>query len=594
MTPKRLAAIGLAVLCLAAATASAQVEPFSKKVGPVKIMDVQPLPETGSFEMPFILWGGDVATFHANGGLNTQEGTIFAKQGLSLKLVPGDDFLKQVKDYVEGRSAFLRGTLGMIGLASEVVGADPRTKPVVFLQMTWSQGDHMVSREGLKTLNDLKGKKVVLQQDGPHVSLLDDVLKTANLKWSDINVVWVPDISGDKGPAATFRKDNTIDACFVISPDMSGLTGGLDKTGTGAENTVKGSHVLVSTINLNHSIADVYACRKDFFDKHRDLIEKFTAGYLKGCEEINALKPAKGKPGDPAKYKALCKLAIDVFSKNPATKDAVGNEADADGLISDCIFVGLPGNYSFFKEKPNPIGFEEREKAALDLAVSQGYAKNRTAFIPVDFDYEKLKKAGSLTEPVVSLPIGLEDTQTVGKTIYSFTVNFDIDQADFPVEKYGADFQKAVELGKLYGNAVVEVRGHADGTGLVQQILAAGLAKGIFKDQGGNYTYKDKPVDLKDVKGLMKIVAGEGFDKDDKDKIQARYDNLAKLSNARADKVRSSVNGYAEQKGYKVDKNQLKITGVGADEPASIMFPVKAAETAKNRRVEFAIRAVGP
>src|SRR5207253_438584 len=120
----------------------------------------------------------------------------------------------QVKDYVEGRSAFLRGTLSMIALASEVVGANEKTKPVVFLQLTWSRGDHMVAREALKTLNDLKGKKVCLQKDGPHVGLLDDVLKTAGLTWKDITVVWVDDISGPKGPAATFTKDNSIDACF--------------------------------------------------------------------------------------------------------------------------------------------------------------------------------------------------------------------------------------------------------------------------------------------------------------------------------------------------------------------------------------------
>src|SRR5437763_4226 len=102
MTSKRLAAVCLALLCAAAPAAWGQVESFSKKVGQVKVQDVAPLPESNAFEMPFILWGGDVATFHANGGLTTKDGTIFNKQGLNLKLVPGDDFVKQVQDYVEG------------------------------------------------------------------------------------------------------------------------------------------------------------------------------------------------------------------------------------------------------------------------------------------------------------------------------------------------------------------------------------------------------------------------------------------------------------------------------------------------------------
>jgi hypothetical protein len=82
-----------------------------------------------------------MATFYANGGLTTQPGSLFQKQGLSLKLVPGDDFVQQVRDYRAGKTPFLRGTFHMAGLASEVIGSDPRTKGVVILQMTWSAGD---------------------------------------------------------------------------------------------------------------------------------------------------------------------------------------------------------------------------------------------------------------------------------------------------------------------------------------------------------------------------------------------------------------------------------------------------------------------
>ncbi len=49
---------------------------------------------------------------------------------------------------------------------------------------------------------------------------------------------------------------------------------------------------------MSRSIADVYACRKDFFDKHRDRgSSKFAAGYLKACEELvdDKKKAAPGK-----------------------------------------------------------------------------------------------------------------------------------------------------------------------------------------------------------------------------------------------------------------------------------------------------------
>ena len=110
---------------------------------------------TTKVQVPFIVWGGDVATFHANGGLTTKAGTIYHKQGLSLNLVPGDDFAQQVRDYMAGKSPLLRGTFRMMGMASEVIGSDPRTKGVTILQMTWSAGDHMVARAGVKTVADL-------------------------------------------------------------------------------------------------------------------------------------------------------------------------------------------------------------------------------------------------------------------------------------------------------------------------------------------------------------------------------------------------------------------------------------------------------
>ena len=150
----------------------------------------------------------------------------------------------------------------MMGQASEVLGSDPRTKGVVIMQMTWSAGDHMVAREGIKTVTDLKGKTVAVQQGGPHIGMLDDILKTAQLDWSDINVKYFDALSGEGSPVEAFRNDTTISACFAVSPDMFGLCISLTGWGTGAEDTVKGAHVLVSTAELSRSIADVYVCRK--------------------------------------------------------------------------------------------------------------------------------------------------------------------------------------------------------------------------------------------------------------------------------------------------------------------------------------------
>src|SRR5262249_3494499 len=163
------------------------------------------------------------------------------------------------------------------------------------------------------------------------------------------------------------------------------------------------------------------------------------------------MKPSKmpENKGDPAKYKALCKLTKDIYDRDMGTKGALKNEEDADGLISDCIFVRLPGNYSFFREKSNLIGFEERFKDAVALAVAQGYAAKPSTFLAADFDYEALKKLGDLKDKAIELPPStFTESSKPEKQIYSFVILFDPDQEKFSVEKYGNDFQQVVRNGK--------------------------------------------------------------------------------------------------------------------------------------------------
>ncbi len=203
-----------------------------------------------------------------------------------MKLIPGDDFVGQVKNYMAGKTPFLRGTFRMLGQASEVLGSDPRTKPVIILQLSWSKGDHIVARENLRTLNDLRGKdrkvRIACQQGGPHVGLLYDSLDAAQIKRDEVEIIWVPDLTGPNGPADKFRNDPTIDACCVITPDLFGLTGGLESVGTGAEGTVAGAHMLNSTQQMSRSIADVYAVRSDWFQANKATRREVRRGISQG------------------------------------------------------------------------------------------------------------------------------------------------------------------------------------------------------------------------------------------------------------------------------------------------------------------------
>jgi ABC-type nitrate/sulfonate/bicarbonate transport system substrate-binding protein len=593
------------LLCLSVGPVTAQ-ELFSELVGSVPIKAV---PDQAVLEVPYITWGGDVATFLANGGLETKSGSIFAGHDLKLKLTAGDDFVGQVKNYLSGRTPFLRGTFRMLGQASEVIGSDPRTKPVVVLQLSWSAGDHMVSREGLKTLNDLKrdGKKVrvACQQGGPHVGLLYDALAAAQLTKDDIEVVFVPDLTGENGPAERFRKDATIDACCVITPDMIGLTGGVDSVGTGAEGTVQGARVLVSTQNMSRSIADVYAVRSDWFQANQETVQKFVAGYLKASDEVVRLRDdfEKNQRMSPP-YRTLLQMSQQIFGEEVVPT----LEVDAHGLLLDCNFVGLPGQIAFFQQSGNLAGFDPKLTAALDLATSWGYARSRNGFEPASFDYKALAELAGVEYrvPKTIMGEGPEGTDVFfgedldPSTIVSFTISFEPNQTEFSVDRYGAEFNRALQGASTFGGAAVVIRGHSDPTKTLVNLIRAGMSKGIIQRTGQRPNFRyflrtdqgSNEINLNNTAEMVDLIESGAFEGAEDSPLQTMQAAL-NLSLARAEAVKGAIIEYAKSRGINVNLSQLQPLGAGITDPV-ITKPTSMEEAKQNMRVEFRIVKVNP
>ncbi|XZE22503.1 ABC transporter substrate-binding protein [Pirellulaceae bacterium SH449] len=583
-----------AILFLAAATRSVAQESFKELVGPVSVGQVV----EGTAKVPFLTWGGDVATFLANGDLTTTPGSTYGKLGLDMQLVNGDDFIGQVRDYVSGKTPFLRGTFHMMGLASEVIGADPRTKPVVILQLSWSAGDHIVARKNVRTLNDLKGKKIAVQKGGPHVGLLYDSLSAANLKREDVTIVWVDDLTGEKGAAEAFRNDPTIDACCVITPDLIGLTSGFDSVGSGAEGTVEGAHMVNSTQQMSRSIADVYAVRRDWFDANKEWVTKFVAGYLKGTEELVAMRKGfeeSSKMSDA--YKDILTMSQRTFGEEVLPT----LDVDAHGLLMDCTFVGLPGQIAFFRDSGNLSGFESKMSEALDLATGWGYAKNRFGFDPNDFDYRDIAKTAGVpyVEPTKSerFSNSAESTEMFlgenldANTIVSFTINFEPNVQEFSADRYGAEFQRAIKAASTFGNAKIVIRGHSDPTKTLIDLVQSGMEKKLLRQTGssGNfkYFYDGKELDLNNTVAIVELIKAGKFSGGKADPLVTMQAAL-NLSQKRAESVRDAVVKFAKAEKANLDLSQIVPVGAGVSEPV-IAKPKNLDEAKENMRVEFRI-----
>jgi outer membrane protein OmpA-like peptidoglycan-associated protein/ABC-type nitrate/sulfonate/bicarbonate transport system substrate-binding protein len=604
--------LSLLIVLASLGTASAQsVSTFTSLVGDVK---PAPFKMSGPVETPYLFWGGDLATFVANGGAKTTADSTYGKLGLSLNLVPGDDFIQQVRNYVGGKTPLLRGTFAQIAQASEVIGADPSTKPVIILQLTWSAGDHMVVRDKAhlvddkgvskavldkrSTLNDLKGKTFCLQQGGPHVDFLDDALKASKNTWADIKVVWVKDLTGPNGPAAMMRKDPTIDVACVITPDMLGLCGGSDSIGTGAEETVLGSHVVVSTAQMSRSIADMYAVRSDFLKENREWVQKFTAGYLKGVTTlVNAKLAYNDGMGKSPEYMSYLTMAQQTWGE----KNLPTLEVDAHGLVSDASFVGVEGNLAFFDDAGNLNGFTPRLKSGLDLVTKLGFAKERVGFDHAHWDWGQVASIVGLeikNAPKVAGRIKAEalnirsDMSLDDKTLASFDINFGPDQTDFDIDVYSADFQQVVQTASTFGNSVILIRGHSDPTKTIQYFVQSGLASGTLKRTGSRstgyqYYLKGQPFDMTQMPNLINEIAAGNFRNSETNPQELMVAAL-NLSQVRAENVKKALIDYAKSKGVNLDPTQIQPAGVGIREPI-VARPQSLEDMAANRRVEFRI-----
>lgn len=525
----------------------------------------------GMLQLPHRSCGGDVPLYWANGGVETKKGSLYDKLGLKLKLVDGDNYYKQVIDYVGGKSPFVRGSLGMLTRASGALEKDDRARPVVFLQLSWSAGDHLVVRSNVTSLRSLKGKRIALQQDGPHVGMLDDLLRSADLKWSDVKVVWTKQAGGKGGPAGTFRADARIDACLVHAPEALALTGGADEVGDGSDNTVKGARTLVSTAIMTRSIAEVCAIRKDYFEANKQTVQKLTAGYLQATHEIRQWQiAAKKDKGAAARYREVLELTREVCGKR-----RLPTLEDADRLVGDALLVGLPGNRAFFVDEGNKSGLAARQKPA--------------DFAAAGFDYRAIARLAGLPESLADQrPRPLASAAVQKKHLVGFEIAFEPNDAGLAEQKAATDFTRAIELASLFGNAVIHVRGHADTTKLVEEFIEAATKKKLLSPkEGREYVYQlegggtisfDNPASMRQIIEVIK--------KESLEQPASTLKLCDDLARDRARKVHQALLAYAEKQKLTCDARRFEAVGVGVLEPIWVR-PRSPEDTKRNRRVEI-------
>jgi len=515
--------------------------------------------KSGDVTLPLITWGADIRTIFANGNArNTHSGSVFAQQGLKFDLQREDDFKKQIENYLSGKTPYLRGTLGMINMASEVLNQDPRTKPVIIYQLSESAGgDALVVKSGINNAAGLKGKTIALQAYGPHVDYLSKILSDAGMTVNDVKLKWLPDLTGSKNTPMEALYESSVDAAMVITPDALALTSG-GNVGTGSEDSVRGARILLSTKTANRIIADVYAVRSDYFKANKASVSKLVHGLMLAHDQVEKL--VANKAAEASAYREMMVASADILL---GSKDAV---SDAEGLNGDAYHVDFSGNQRFFTDANYPRNFNNRN-SEIQLALKQlGLVASVSPLTQANWNYTEFTKGLTDTDSteanrfdtsgVASIVAKKQQQGTLQEgELFSFAVYFKPNQNSFPVNLYEDAFKKVTSLASTYGGAIITIEGHSDPLEYLRQ-----------KKQGAS------GIVLKRLKQSSK-----------------------NLSLTRSNAVRDAVLSYAKSKNIVMDESQFATVGHGFSKPQSGMCgedpcaPKNEQEWHDNMRVEFRI-----
>jgi len=392
-----------------------------------------------------VSWPGYAGGIVANNGFKPNKECIYFKNH------------KQTVEFVllevpaERSQAFAKGGPGGVDIvwstvdywANELPGLISNgVKSRAIMQVDWSRGgDAIVADESIKSIEDLKGKKISLVMYTPSHWLLEYSLENSGLSDYDQKAI----IDNLVGKDATLDarqafKDKQVDATVVWEPDV---TLALERPG---------SHKLVSTETANNLIADVMVAREDFIKDHPDVIKAFVHGWLDGTTE--AVR-------NPDKVVQLLMENETLYGdmKDPKkVKDTLKTVKYAD-LADNTKMFGLDGKAPLFDELFGTAGKAWVRRGYITSQISPDQAKD-IAFLKEIYTVSPVPRPSE-----DRLPSPPPITTTNITSIKPVDISFLPGKSDLTPEAKQAIDNNVALLAETNSNAYIRVSGNTDNTG---------------------------------------------------------------------------------------------------------------------------------
>ncbi|MBA3784525.1 MAG: OmpA family protein [Acidobacteria bacterium] len=233
---------------------------------------------TGKLARPLVVaintWAGHAPGIVYNNGLDPNPNSFYKKNfGMDVKFVVIEDPAAKLAAFRKGDVDIMWNTVDNWAREASILAEQNQAAKSIIMQ-DWSRGgDGIVSLSTIKSIEDLKGKRVACTQFSPSHFLLLYLLAQSGLSPEDRtavekNIVFTQDASL---AAAAFRTKN-VDAAVTWEPDLSSA---VDARGDEAR-------ILVSTAAATNVIADTLVARQDLIDKSPETVRDFVNGWFDG------------------------------------------------------------------------------------------------------------------------------------------------------------------------------------------------------------------------------------------------------------------------------------------------------------------------
>ncbi len=396
----------------------------------------------GKLSRPLVVaintWAGHAPGLVYNNGLEPNAGSNYKKNyGIDVKFVLIEDPAAKLAAFRKGDIDVMWDTVDNWAREASILAEQGQTAKSIIMQ-DWSRGgDGIVALSSIKSVEDLKGKKIACTQFTPSHFLLLYLLAQSGLtpderNQIEKNIVFTQDAAL---AAAAFRSKN-VDAAVTWEPDLSSAVAARPND----------SHVLVSTSSATNVIADTLVARQEVIDKAPETLRAFVNGWFEGIEQMrNNPNPSNNIVGTSLKLDdetvsgMLSGLKLTPYADNAQFYGLTGAKAHYETLF-DTAFV--------IWRKKGLINKTVNAKDWADPRFVQALAAN----YPSQAVEEKPIVAKAPTEkdvPILKQQIQIQFTPGADEiTSGSF----------FLLDKLG-------ELMTSFGSTVLRIEGNTDNTG---------------------------------------------------------------------------------------------------------------------------------